>query len=1672
MKHTKQNVGMSHRIMAFFLTVCIAASLFLPIVSVQSEGLTSKPILLSGFAELSDEIKVQSVPLGVSPEKLNLPDTLEATGYPVLEDTDPVSPKPEILSIQNVTWESNPIYSDATPGVYTFTAVLPQGYALQEGTVLPKILVTVMAEVLEKPAYENNAELFQTLPEADSITGEKKEAIRTRLAEAMAANYVLTKSDNQVDTFAKLQDAIAAAPKDGTAYVIEVTADFEITTCLRLHATDTDITIRGNVPERKLTRKTNNNYLFSVAGNASLTLENIVIDGNKTVYDTNTLSMIILSGTANLALKEGAVLQNNNAKDQSGAVYIQNSSTFSMSGAQILNNYGRQSGGIVIVEGSDISSINIANSVISGNTTNGSGGGLFRHSRNTNAFALNITGGSQINDNTAAGYGGGIYLGQNATVTMDGGSQMDRNQSGTGYHGGAIYATDNFTLNMSGASQINNNTGPKDGGGIYCTIGASFSIKGGSKINGNEATKGSGGGIYNSGSISKFELESSEICNNKASGHGGGIYAAASGFPLSVTGSSKINGNEATTGNGGGISVISKPFPAGTVVSFEGNSEIVGNTAKYAGAFWLGSDTLVPSYTLNIKDTVKIQDNTASVGSGAIYIHGADITVSTTTPISGNTNTATDKGASALQAVYSTLTLNSGVCVTKNTGGAPVWVTNDSTFTLNSGCVITENTSTYNGGGVYISTGSTIDMQNGSKITNNKANNKGWTRRGGGGIYFSGAGGTIAGEISGNTATDSGGGIYIHGNVKSTQTGGQPKLYIVNGAEIKNNTAGYAGGGLYANGPKTDEDVDPRAIVYVQGGEITGNTANGTDRYFEIDIGGGGIAVARAQAEISGGTITGNTAKVGAGGVQTNRQKISKYTNVGSGKLTISGGTIKDNISGTATDRTAMGIQALLGANLILDNNLANPQSLKVDTSSTLTLSGSSAITTQGNVTIGGNSKLITVDPNGGTVTNMVNFISGNNVVLPPASLLAGEVFGGWYDGTNIYQPGDTVAISKEVTYKAIWKYDVIYKAGTGANSGQADKTAIKYSDINLELFGETYKKTKNVQSGWSISDGGEKAYDLKANYTTNGAITLYPVWSPAGDINVDIGDKDGDPVQGAKVKITQAEQTVPNGTERASDANGKVKFTDLPYGIYNVVVTYDNGKTEIVVTKAIEINGTSLSVSVALPNVRLNTEVVGTVPVAVENLESAITQDEKSEITDSTKPGNTSEIRIVLAAIPEGNKAILAAMDAAAGEDKTLTNYVDVTVTKTLSTIDADGSEILGTSQEIKTTASYQTLSFAILPELAAALANQENATVDNVLVYQRHVDEAGVVTIAPLTKVSAQYGKVAQYDCYYIEKVMGIPYIVVRAKNFSTYAFGLQAKTIDEYIPYIVTFDAVGGSVTPVSAAANIDNTLDALPTPTRSGNYRFDGWYTSADGGTEVTTATVFTSDSTIYAHWTYRGDPDSFYTITPKSGEGGQISPNRPITVKGGNSTGFTMVPDKGYDIRDVKVDGKSVGAVKEYIFTDVRSDHTIEVSFEKATPTPKPQPDKTPDKPLNPDQTPDKPLKPDPTPDNDNPSGKPDVQESHPFILLSALLALMAVILAVLAILKKCTKKRKLLAILGAVAAVLIFLVTTGWSGIAFANLWTLVVALAAILPVLVLIVQRKEDKETGEDDPQ
>ena len=83
----------------------------------------------------------------------------------------------------------------------------------------------------------------------------------------------------------------------------------------------------------------------------------------------------------------------------------------------------------------------------------------------------------------------------------------------------------------------------------------------------------------------------------------------------------------------------------------------------------------------------------------------------------------------------------------------------------------------------------------------------------------------------------------------------------------------------------------------------------------------------------------------------------------------------------------------------------------------------------------------------------------------------------------------------------------------------------------------------------------------------------------------------------------------------------------------------------------------------------------------------------------------------------------------------------------------------------------------------------------------------------------------------------------------------------------------------------------------------------------------------------------GSNYSYYTIKATAGAGGSISPSGNVSVREGRDQTFTITPDKGYAVANVKIDGKSIGAVKSYTFENVSRTHTIEVIFMKANGNP-------------------------------------------------------------------------------------------------------------------------------------
>ena len=111
-----------------------------------------------------------------------------------------------------------------------------------------------------------------------------------------------------------------------------------------------------------------------------------------------------------------------------------------------------------------------------------------------------------------------------------------------------------------------------------------------------------------------------------------------------------------------------------------------------------------------------------------------------------------------------------------------------------------------------------------------------------------------------------------------------------------------------------------------------------------------------------------------------------------------------------------------------------------------------------------------------------------------------------------------------------------------------------------------------------------------------------------------------------------------------------------------------------------------------------------------------------------------------------------------------------------------------------------------------------------------------------------------------------------------------------------YLVVFDAnrgefitAGGeSVKTKQSTVTYGSKYNSMPTPTRTGGYKFAGWYTESTGGTEITSDTTVTTAKThiLYAHWhlTPARAPDSVeLTMAETSVYGAEFS--RRVSISG-------------------------------------------------------------------------------------------------------------------------------------------------------------------------------------------
>ena len=276
--------------------------------------------------------------------------------------------------------------------------------------------------------------------------------------------------------------------------------------------------------------------------------------------------------------------------------------------------------------------------------------------------------------------------------------------------------------------------------------------------------------------------------------------------------------------------------------------------------------------------------------------------------------------------------------------------------------------------------------------------------------------------------------------------------------------------------------------------------------------------------------------------------------------------------------------------------------------------------------------------------------------------------------------------------------------------------------------------------------------------------------------------------------------------------------------------------------------------------------------------------------------------------------------------------NYEDFTITLTITltarddqkplTITGDTSVIYGEKLTLTTTGGSGT--GAVTYRIDTALSTGE-ATID---------PETGVLTPVKVGSVSVIATKAGDND---YNDVTSTPFVLMIKPATPTgepkyTAITTSGKTLKD-----AALTTKGSTLKPNDGKLEwVDDKGNVLPDNTRvEANTTYKWRFTPTD-----TNYTTLTGEVELYHRSSSGGGwYDSYYTIKATVGAGGSISPSGNVSVREGRDQTFTITPDKGYAVSNVKIDGKSIGAVKSYTFENVSRTHTIEVIFMKANGNP-------------------------------------------------------------------------------------------------------------------------------------
>ncbi len=337
-------------------------------------------------------------------------------------------------------------------------------------------------------------------------------------------------------------------------------------------------------------------------------------------------------------------------------------------------------------------------------------------------------------------------------------------------------------------------------------------------LNGGSAS--TNGGCIDITTSQKVTLTNIAVSTCRADSGGGGLFISSS-TPSVEIGSSRFDQNSATLG--GGI------LSSGTRVSLTSSFVSLNSASRGAGIFVREG---LSSTQIEINES-SITENSSTSSGGGIYSYFSTLTLIDSTV---SRNNARYGGGihcyrSSCNAIDTQLESNIAYLNSNNGSGGAIDLLYSS-LTMTGG-KIRKNTAALSGGGVRISSYSTVSINGEADIKYNDA-------RRGGAFAFASIGGNLLIEnasVTGNTSSDRGGAINI-ASYDNTIT--------INNSTISKNTA-LKGGAISNNGENR---------IYLNAAQLNNNSASGSSS----DADGGAFYLSSGKLNIINSTLKSNTA--------------------------------------------------------------------------------------------------------------------------------------------------------------------------------------------------------------------------------------------------------------------------------------------------------------------------------------------------------------------------------------------------------------------------------------------------------------------------------------------------------------------------------------------------------------------------------------------------------------------------------------------------------------------------------------------------------------------------------------------------------------------------------------------------------------------------------------------